>query len=774
MAIHNYRYSQWDGSQNVPDFSADDLLESMADDLLRGGDPEKALRDLMKRGFQLPDGRRFEGMKRLHQQMREYRQDVFSRYDPNGIIDRVREQLERILELERSEIDERRAGPQSSEDNGRAGESGGEAQAQSGENHPSGQESGQDSQGDLPGESATSDMQQSQSGAAGMQSAPSGQSGGQQGQSGSPPGAPNAPGHQGGQSGSQGQGGESGTSSGGDDEAFQRMLERMLHRKEEYLDELPHDNTGRIRGLREYDFLSPEAREAFEELVGGMQRDLMEQYFQGMKQGIQGMTPEAMEGIRQMVRDMNEMLEAAQRGDTGAFDRFMEQYGNYFPEGINSLDELMEHMQRQMSAMQALLDSMDPEQRAELERMMEELLRDDRLQLDLARLGQNLANMGFAPRGGDFPFRGQEAPGFGESLDMMRRLQAMQDLENAMRGGDPFAAMAGAGGNDPSEMFGPNLGGQIQAVKDMAESLLEAGYLKREGDELTLTARAVRKLGDASLREIFGRLKQDRAGGHATVRKGHGGDILQESRPYEFGDPFHVDIKSTVMNGVYRAGIGTPVQLSPNDFSIFETERSVQHATVLAIDMSRSMFLNDLFVEAKKTALALDSLIRGQFPRDALYLVGFTASAFELQQEDLPRLAENAYSLGTNYEAALALSRRLLSRHRGGNRQILFVTDGEPTACTLPNGQIYFDWPAPPFVEEAALAEAARCAKEGITINTFVLEGYLSYRDRESLRAFVQEMTAINRGRMLLTGPYHLGEQVLLDYMHGRSMKTLR
>src|SRR5947209_2963788 len=111
MATHHFRYSMWDGSQNVPDFSADDLLETMADDLLRGGDPEEALRELMKRGFRMPDGRRFEGMQRLYAQMRRQRQDALSRYDPNGIVDRVREQLEQILDLERDEIDERRAGP---------------------------------------------------------------------------------------------------------------------------------------------------------------------------------------------------------------------------------------------------------------------------------------------------------------------------------------------------------------------------------------------------------------------------------------------------------------------------------------------------------------------------------------------------------------------------------------------------------------------------------------------------------------------------------------
>ncbi|HEY8684999.1 MAG TPA: hypothetical protein VIO57_05285 [Chloroflexota bacterium] len=753
MAIHEYRYSNWDGSQQVPDFTADDLLENMADDLLRGGDPERALRNMMKRGFRLPDGRRFEGMQRLHRQMREYRQDVFSRFDPNGIVDRVREQLDAILRTEQEEIDRRHSGEQTPSEAGpdhQPPQAEGQARADAGETSTD------------RGSSDASGDEQASAGESGTSASPK--------RGDSRPAPDNQPGMPAGETGS---GSESGGSPGesqapaGNDE-FTQMLERMLQRKEEYLGSLPPDNAGRIKGLREYDFLSPEAREAFEELVGGMQRQLMDQYFQGLKQGIGEISPEQMDAIRQMVRDMNEMLESAQAGDRGAFDRFMEQWGQNFPDDVKSIEDLMEHLQRQASAMQALLDSMDEQQRAELEAMMNELLRDDRLRTDLARLGANLSAMGYQPRGGGFPFRGGDAPGFGESLDMMKRLQAMQDLENAMRHGDPFNAMANAGGGDPGELFGPGLGGQIQAVKDMAQSLLEAGYLQQEGDRLQLTARAVRKLGDASLREIFRSLKQDRSGGHAMPRKGTGGDITQESRPYQFGDPFHVDIKATVMNGVIRDGTGTPVKIEADDFAIFETERSVQHATVLALDMSHSMYLNGLFVEAKKTALALDSLIRGQFPRDALYIIGFAHVAFELQQEQLPRLAENDYVMGTNYEMALGLARHLLSRHRGGNRQILFVTDGEPTACTLPDGRIYFDWPPHPMVQDAALTEAALCAREGITINTFLLDSDPRLVD------FAQEMTAMNHGRMFLTGPYHLGQQVVLDYLHGRTVKNIR
>lgn len=750
MATHHFRYSMWDGSQDVPDLSADDILANMADDLLRGGDPERALRNLLRRGFRLPDGRRFEGIQKLLRQMREHRQEMMSRYDPNGVVDHIREQLDEILRMEREEIERRRSGPQ----------------GESGQSPESSQEGGQSAAG--PHDQSPEQGQAGQQGQSAQQ-APSGAQGqaGQQGQTGRQEGGPESGGQHG--SPSQGQsGGQAGQSdqSGGQDE-FHRMLDRMLQRKEQQLEDLPRDNAGRIHGLREYDFLSPEARDAFENLVGGMQRELMEQYFQGLKQGIGNITPEQMDAMRQMVRDLNQMLEDSAAGDRGAFDRFMDQYRDYFPPGIESLEDLLEHMQRQMSAMQALLDSLDPEQRAELEAMMNELLRDDRLALDLARLGANLAALGYAPRGGDFPFRGGEAPGFGQSLEMMRRLQAMEDLENAMRGGDPFNALANAGGPSPGELFGPGLGGQIETVRDMAQSLLDAGYLQQQGDRLELTARAIRKLGDASLREIFKNLREDRQGGHAVARKGAGGDITQQSRPYQFGDPFQIDIKSTVMNGVLRGGPGTPVSLDPEDFAVWETERAVQHATVLALDMSHSMYLNGLFVEAKKTALALDSLIRGQFPRDALYLIGFADTAFELTQEQLPGLTENDYVHGTNYEMALELARKLLSRHRGGNRQILFVTDGEPTACRLPSGHIHFGWPPHPVVLDSALMEAARCAKDGITINTFLLES------DPRLVSFANEMTAINRGRLFFAGPYHLGEQVVLDYLHGRSVKRL-
>lgn len=726
-AIDPFRYSAWDGTQELPEFSANEILDQLSDDLLRAGDPRKALRNLLQKGFTLPDGRRFDGLRRLIQQMQRERESMLDRFDPSRMIDAIREQLDEIVEKERSGIGAKRSQTESDVQDATAA-------------NPSGETSGSQEHVRDPHD----DMTSGQLGTAGDSQAETTRAE------------------------EDGVGGTAGTPSGGSEADLQQlrdMLEHMLDRKASQLDELPSDNAGRIRRLREYDFISPEAREDFEQLIGDMQRRLLQQYAQDLKAGVGQLSPEDLAGARQMIQELNQMIEASRRGDREAFDQFMERWGDSFPPGIESLQDLMQHLQQQASQLQSLLNSMDSESRQELMEMMSELLRDDRLQVDLAELAANLEAMGYPIDADGFLFEGTDAPGFGESLDMMRRLQAMESLEEALAR-DPLSALTEAQGSmgDPSSLFGGRMGAQIGAVKDMADSLMQAGYLRRNGERLELTPRAIRRMGDSALREIFQKLKSDRQGGHQTQRRGQGGDIAAHSREYQFGDPFHVDLRGTLMNGV-RRGARSPIRLIPSDFQVFETEQTVRHATVLAIDTSRSMFLRGLFLEAKKTALALDSLIRGQFPHDSLYIIGFADIAFELNRDELPALSENYMVQGTNYEMALALSRRLLARHRSGNRQVLFVTDGEPTACSHPNGGIYVNYPAPSFVRRAALTEASRCHREGIVINTFMLD------DDPGLVAFVERMTHVNRGRAFLTGPYHLGEQVLLDYMDKRVTK---
>ena len=164
------------------------------------------------------------------------------------------------------------------------------------------------------------------------------------------------------------------------------------------------------------------------------------------------------------------------------------------------------------------------------------------------------------------------------------------------------------------------------------------------------------------------------------------------------------------------------------------------------------------FLAAKKMALALESLIWTQFPRDNLYLVGFAAYATEIKHEELPKVTWSYDASGTNMQHALMLSRQFLARHRGGTRQIIMVTDGEPTAH-LERGYAYFAYPPTHRTIQETLREVQRCAREGIVINTFMLEQ--SYY----LMEFVGQMARLNRGRVFYTSPEKLSEYVLVDYL---------
>src|SRR5262249_22559795 len=219
---------------------------------------------------------------------------------------------------------------------------------------------------------------------------------------------------------------------------------------------------------------------------------------------------------------------------------------------------------------------------------------------------------------------------------------------------------------DVEKLLGPEAAQDLERLRELIRRLVEAGYLEQKGDELELTARAIRKIGDKALRDIFPHLKRDRFGRHAVERRGAGGDRTDEAKAYEFGDPFLLDLEGTLMNAVRRDGPGKPVRLSPTDFEVYRTEMSSRAATVGMVDMSRSMLYNGCFLPAKKVALALHSLIRSQFPRDALHIVGFSLYAREFEAEELPGLTWSDWSVGTNMHAGFLLSRQLLGRHKGG------------------------------------------------------------------------------------------------------------
>jgi len=289
------------------------------------------------------------------------------------------------------------------------------------------------------------------------------------------------------------------------------------------------------------------------------------------------------------------------------------------------------------------------------------------------------------------------------------------------------------------------------------QMLEEAGLINNSEGVLELTPRALRKIGQNVLDELYSRLTAERLGSHNTTVSGVGHERNFETKRYEFGDPFTLNIERTVRNAVLRSGGGTPVSLTPDDFEIDRTERTTRTSTVLMLDLSLSMPMRDNFAPAKKVALALQSLISGQYPHDYLGIVTFSEVAREVEARDLPTLSWD-YVYGTNMQHGFQLARRLLSK-QSGTKQILMVTDGEPTAHIAGNGRPVFNYPPIRETVDLTLAEVVKCTRDDIRINVFMLDA------TPYLTAFIEQITKMNGGRAFFTDNQNIGDFVLVDFV---------
>jgi Ca-activated chloride channel family protein len=275
-----------------------------------------------------------------------------------------------------------------------------------------------------------------------------------------------------------------------------------------------------------------------------------------------------------------------------------------------------------------------------------------------------------------------------------------------------------------------------------------------------VTDKALDFLGFKTLRDLLGSLGKSSFGRHDTRELATGVESDGSSRRYEFGDTLNLDVNATLLSAIQRHGLKIPLELNYQDLQVRQCEYQSSCATVLLLDCSHSMILygEDRFTPAKKVALALTHLIRTQYPGDTLHLVLFHDSAEEVPLSDLARIRVGPYY--TNTREGLRLAQKILSRQSKDMRQIVMITDGKPSALTLEDGRIYKNsFGLDPLVVSETLLEVARCRRNGILINTFMLASDYSLID------FVQKVTEICRGKAYFTTPYTLGQYLLMDYL---------
>ena len=535
------------------------------------------------------------------------------------------------------------------------------------------------------------------------------------------------------------------------------LLEDLARERREQLDQLPPDLAGRVSELQQYDWMDDEARQRFEELMEELKKQLLDSMFNQLQQGMSEMSPEQLQRMKDMLAELNHMLEQRERGEEPDFEGFMDRYGDFFPDNPQTLDELLENMARSMAQMQQLLNSMSPEQRAQLQQLADSLLEDMDLRWQVDQLGQNLRNafpqMGW---GQQMRFRGDEPLPLEGMSGLLDQLGDIDALENLLRNATNPGQLAEVDLDRVRDMLGDDAARSLQQLSELAKMLEDAGLIEQREGRMELTPKGIRRIGQRALGDLFKRLLQDRAGRHEIERSGYGHERSDEHKPYEFGDPFHLDVGRTIKNALARQGAGTPVHITPDDFEIERTEQVTRSATVLMLDVSLSMEMRGRFLAAKKVAMALHALISSQFPRDYLGMVSFGRVAREVKPERLPEATWD-FEWGTNMQHAMMLARRMLSTQTG-RKQMIMITDGEPTAH-IENGHPFFDYPPSPLTIEMTLREVQRCTKDGIRINTFMLE------DNFYLREFVERMMKMNRGRAFFTTPETLGDYVLVDFL---------
>lgn len=672
-------------------------MKALADDMIEYGDLRWAMRNLMSRGMQMPQGGYMQGLRDMIRQLKEQKQRQLKRFNLDSIFEEFRERLDEIIQMERERIAEW------------------QQQRSGGENPTTGQN-----------DADTSDNTAS----------------------------------------TEGNPDQTGASDDFGSNFSNSLLADIADRNEQALDALPPDLPSQINTLEKFEFINPDAQKKFIELLNELRKAMTNTFFKDIENMVNNMSDGDIQRMKDMVKALNEMLVKQIAGEDPGFDEFMQEFGDMFGDNPpQSLDELLEQMRQQMAAAQSLMNSLSAEQQAALQQMFSGRFGDPELEAEMAKLAKEL---NFLSDGQGYRFDGNENLDLESAMRLMQEMHEMDDLLDQMQGAERRGDLDGIDKDLLRDVLGDDQADQLDELEKLMKMLEEAGYVRSTDDKgWELTPRGSRMIGQKALGEIYARLKRQSLGNHAIPDEGRFGERIEQTKAYEFGDPFHLHMPRTLRNAINRNGPGAPVQLQPDDFEIYRSETITSTATAMLVDLSWSMALRGSFQAAKKVALALHNLITSQYPKDSFYIIGFAAYAKELKAHDLPYLQWDEYVLGTNMQHALLLAEKLLAKHSAGSKQIIMISDGEPTAH-LEHGEAIFAYPPTPQTIRATFRAVKRCTSKGIAINTFMLES------SDYLRAFMQEVARINGGRVFYTSPDQLGEYILVDFVENKRKKLGR
>ncbi len=545
------------------------------------------------------------------------------------------------------------------------------------------------------------------------------------------------------------------------DDERRKEVTRDLVEQRRMQHDLMSDKLGeRLASYQSYEFVSSAAREEFEQLMAELQQDVLDTYFEQSKEFMGSPDPEELARMRDMMDALSTMIEQDRRGDDldPSFDDFMEKFGDFFP-GAENLDDVIRAMAERAAAAEAMFNSLSSEQQGELRSLFAQMMENMDLNFSMNRLVSNLRqatpdiDWNRAHR-----MRGQGGSRFADATSVAEQLGELRNLEEFLGKANAAQGLPEVDIESVRRNLGPDAAKHVQRLQKALQGLKDRGFVDRDGGRLKLSPKGIRQIAQQALKDLFTQLNDSPTlGAHREATISRGGDREETSKPWEPGEPFALHLPKTLRNAVLRQGPGTPVRLHPEDFEVEEYESTRRSATVFAIDLSLSMAMRGNLVPAKKMVLALTQLIRSKFPRDFVAVVGFGEMAQELKIEDIPALTID-YAYGTNLQHALALSRHLMRAERG-ERQIVVVTDGEPTAHLMDNGEPFFSWPPVHETLEKTMAEVMRCTKAGVTINTFALD------IERSQFPFVEQIAKVNGGRTFYTSVDELGVYALDDFV---------